>query len=160
MSKKVIMTPEDIRQTLARIAHEIIERNKTTEHLILVGMHTRGVPLAKRLAANIEDFERSRLKLLARTNCLPINDVLYRMRLRQNGLCQLCDSNDIETTNHFMLECPAFENLRVDFFSEITETLSSNDLPIDFIGLPSINKVQLLIGDHGFYFNENITHIK
>jgi len=57
MSKKVIMTPEDIRQTLARIAHEIIERNKTTEHLILVGMHTRGVPLAKRLVANIEDFE-------------------------------------------------------------------------------------------------------
>ena len=65
---------------------------------------------------NIEDFEISRLKLLARTNCLPINDVLHRMRLRQNGLCQLCDSNDIETTNHFMFECPAFENLRVNFF--------------------------------------------
>ncbi len=57
MSKKIIMTPEDIRRTLARIAHEIIERNKTIEHLILVGMRTRGVPLAKRLAANIEDFE-------------------------------------------------------------------------------------------------------
>jgi hypothetical protein len=34
--------------------------------------------------------------------------------------------------------------------------ISSNDLPIDYIGLPSINKIQLLIGDHGFYFNENI----
>ena len=56
MSKKVIMTPEDIKRTLARIAHEIIERNKATEHLILVGMHTRGVPLARRLAANIENF--------------------------------------------------------------------------------------------------------
>jgi len=51
------MTAEDIRRTLARIAHEIIERNKATEHLILVGMHTRGVPLARRLAANIENFE-------------------------------------------------------------------------------------------------------
>ena len=51
------MTPEDIRRTLARIAHETIERNKATDHLILVGMRTRGVPLAKRLAANIEDFE-------------------------------------------------------------------------------------------------------
>jgi hypothetical protein len=59
-----------------------------------------------------------------------------RMRLRQNGLCQLCDINDIETTNHFMFECPAFENLRVDFFSEITDTLSCNDLPIDVIGMP------------------------
>jgi len=57
MSKKILMTPEDIKRTLARIAHETIERNKTIEHLILVGMRTRGVPLAKRLAANIEDFE-------------------------------------------------------------------------------------------------------
>jgi len=57
MSKKIIMTPEDIRRTLARIAHETIERNKAIEHLILVGMRIRGVPLAKRLAANIEDFE-------------------------------------------------------------------------------------------------------
>jgi len=57
MSKKIIMTPEDIRRTLARIAHETIERNKTIEQLILVGMRTRGVPLAKRLAANIEGFE-------------------------------------------------------------------------------------------------------
>ena len=48
------MTPEDIKRTLARIAHEILERNKAIEHVILVGMHTRGVPLAKRLAANIE----------------------------------------------------------------------------------------------------------
>ncbi len=63
MAEKIIMTPEDIRRTLARIAHEIIERNKSTEHLILVGMHTRGVPLAKRLAANIEDFERSKIPI-------------------------------------------------------------------------------------------------
>ena len=61
MSKKVIMTPEDIGRTLARIAHEIIERNKAIEHLILVGMHTRGVPLAKRLAANIEDFHELKI---------------------------------------------------------------------------------------------------
>ncbi len=57
MSKKVIMSSEDIRRTLARIAHEIIERNKVIEHLVLVGMRTRGVPLAKRLAANIKSFE-------------------------------------------------------------------------------------------------------
>ena len=56
MAEKVIMTPEDIRRTLARIAHEVIEQHKTTENLVLVGMHTRGVPLATRLAANIENF--------------------------------------------------------------------------------------------------------
>ena len=57
MINKIIMTPEDIRRSLARIAHEIIELNKTAEHLVLVGMRTRGVPLAKRLAANMEDLE-------------------------------------------------------------------------------------------------------
>jgi pyrimidine operon attenuation protein/uracil phosphoribosyltransferase len=55
------MTPEDIKRSLARVTHEIIERNKTIEHLILVGMRTRGVPLAKRLAANIEDLAGSRI---------------------------------------------------------------------------------------------------
>ena len=63
MSKKIIMTPEDIRRTLARIAHEIIEQNKSTKHLLLVGMRTRGVPLAKRLAASIEDFERLKVPI-------------------------------------------------------------------------------------------------
>ena len=56
MPKKITMSSEDIRRTLARIAHEIIERNKAIEQLILVGVHTRGVPLAKRLAASIRDF--------------------------------------------------------------------------------------------------------
>jgi len=61
MSEKIIMTAEDIRRTLARIAHEIIEHNEATDHTILVGMHTRGVPLARRLAANIELYEKSKL---------------------------------------------------------------------------------------------------
>ena len=56
MAEKVIMTPEDIRRTLVRISHEIIEQNKVTEDLMLIGMHTRGVPLAKRISANIEDY--------------------------------------------------------------------------------------------------------
>jgi len=72
MAKKIIMTSEDISRTLARIAHEIIEQNKTIDHLILVGMRTRGVPLAKRLAAHIEDFEKIKIPVGA----LDIN--LYR----------------------------------------------------------------------------------
>jgi pyrimidine operon attenuation protein/uracil phosphoribosyltransferase len=56
MPEKVILVQEDIRRTLARIAHEIIERNRATENLVLVGMYTRGVPLARRLAAFIETF--------------------------------------------------------------------------------------------------------
>jgi pyrimidine operon attenuation protein/uracil phosphoribosyltransferase len=57
MSARVVMSAEDMRRSLARIAHEIIERNRAMENLVLVGMRTRGVPLARRLAANLEKFE-------------------------------------------------------------------------------------------------------
>jgi len=56
MPEKVIMGSGDVRRTLARIAHEIIERNDCLEDVVLVGMHTRGVPLAARLAASIAQF--------------------------------------------------------------------------------------------------------
>ena len=61
MPAKIVMTAEDIRRTLARIAHEIIEHNKSTDHLILVGLHTRGVPLARRLVKSIEGYENTKL---------------------------------------------------------------------------------------------------
>jgi len=57
MTKKIIMNEADIKRTLARISHEIIEHNKSTKNIILVGMRTRGVPLANRLASDIESFE-------------------------------------------------------------------------------------------------------
>jgi pyrimidine operon attenuation protein/uracil phosphoribosyltransferase len=81
MSKKVIMTRDDIRRTLARIAHEIIERNKTAEHLILVGVHTRGVPLAKRLAANIENIEGAKVPAGA-LDIRPYRDDLASLNLK------------------------------------------------------------------------------
>jgi len=59
MPSKVVMTAEEMRRSLARMAHEIVERNKSTDNIILVGMRTRGVPLAKRLAANIASFENN-----------------------------------------------------------------------------------------------------
>jgi len=57
MPNKVLLSPEDIRRALSRIAHEIVERNKGVGDVVLVGMRTRGVPLAKRLAATIQGFE-------------------------------------------------------------------------------------------------------
>ncbi len=53
----VVLTEEGIRRALTRIAHEILERNQGTDHLILVGMRRRGVPLARRIADLIRRFE-------------------------------------------------------------------------------------------------------
>jgi pyrimidine operon attenuation protein/uracil phosphoribosyltransferase len=57
MPEKVLLTSREIRRALARIAHEIVEKNKGAEDVVLVGMRTRGVPLAKRIAEIIEGFE-------------------------------------------------------------------------------------------------------
>jgi len=47
----------DLRRALTRIAHEIVERNHGAGNVVLVGMYTRGVALAHRIAAAIEAFE-------------------------------------------------------------------------------------------------------
>ena len=46
---KALLDADAIRRTLSRIAHEIIEQNETLDDVALVGIHTRGVPLAQRL---------------------------------------------------------------------------------------------------------------
>ena len=55
--KTVLMDSEGIRRALTRISHEIVEKNKGVENIVLVGIRTRGVPIAERLAANIEKIE-------------------------------------------------------------------------------------------------------
>jgi pyrimidine operon attenuation protein/uracil phosphoribosyltransferase len=53
----IILDEADIRRALTRIAHEILERNKGAHNLCLLGIRTRGLPLAQRLAALIEKIE-------------------------------------------------------------------------------------------------------
>ena len=65
MTLKILMTAEDIRRTLVRIAHEIVERNRASKDLILVGIRTRGVPIAERLATLIEKTEGLKLPVIA-----------------------------------------------------------------------------------------------
>ncbi|ERT03961.1 bifunctional protein pyrR [Lyngbya aestuarii BL J] len=59
MSKIVeILSPEEIRRTVNRLASEIIERAGDLSDLVLLGIHTRGVPLAQRLTQQIEILEQ------------------------------------------------------------------------------------------------------
>ena len=55
--EKSIMTAQEMRRALTRIAHEILEHNGGAKDLVLVGVRTRGVPLAHRLAELIKSFE-------------------------------------------------------------------------------------------------------
>jgi pyrimidine operon attenuation protein / uracil phosphoribosyltransferase len=61
MSGRQIMTAEEIRRATIRISHEIVEKHAGTAGLALVGIQRRGVPLARRLAAAIEEHEAAHL---------------------------------------------------------------------------------------------------
>ena len=52
-----VLDAEEIRRALTRIAHEILERTHGGDEVVLLGIPTRGVPLARRLAARIGEFE-------------------------------------------------------------------------------------------------------
>jgi pyrimidine operon attenuation protein/uracil phosphoribosyltransferase len=53
----VIMSSDDIRRALTRMGHEVIERNAGAHDIVLVGIRTRGVPLARRIAGLVGQFE-------------------------------------------------------------------------------------------------------
>jgi pyrimidine operon attenuation protein/uracil phosphoribosyltransferase len=54
---KALMDGADVARAVRRIAHEILERNRGAVGLVLVGIHTRGIPLARRLAAALAEAE-------------------------------------------------------------------------------------------------------
>ena len=55
--KATVLDAEAIRRSLTRIAHEIVERNRGIEDLVLVGVMSKGVPLARRLAEKLRELE-------------------------------------------------------------------------------------------------------
>ncbi|NSW89968.1 MAG: bifunctional pyr operon transcriptional regulator/uracil phosphoribosyltransferase PyrR [Firmicutes bacterium] len=57
LEKAQIMDEIEIKRAISRIAHEIIERNKGTDNVVLIGIQRRGVPLAKRIARKIAEVE-------------------------------------------------------------------------------------------------------
>lgn len=61
--KTVLMDAEGIRRALTRISHEIVEKNKGVDNVVIVGIRTRGVPIAERIVAAIEKIEGKKVPL-------------------------------------------------------------------------------------------------
>jgi pyrimidine operon attenuation protein/uracil phosphoribosyltransferase len=80
MAEKLLMSQDEVRRALSRIAHEILERNQGVSNLVLVGMHTRGVPLAQRLVERIYQFEGKKVPVGA------LDIGLYRDDLPARGM--------------------------------------------------------------------------
>src|SRR3712207_2662959 len=62
-NEKVVLDRDDIRRTLVRIAHEIVEKNAEPERLAIVGIHRRGAILARRVHRLVEDLLDAELPL-------------------------------------------------------------------------------------------------
>ena len=75
-----IFSPEEIRRTITRLSSQIIERTRDLSRLVLIGIHTRGVPLAELLAKQIETLEG--VSVLVRA----LDITFYRDDLDQIGL--------------------------------------------------------------------------
>ena len=61
---KTILDESSLHRTLIRMTHELIERNKGVDQVVLVGIYTRGYTLAMRMAANIEKFENVKVPVV------------------------------------------------------------------------------------------------
>jgi pyrimidine operon attenuation protein/uracil phosphoribosyltransferase len=79
--ERVILTGPDLHRALARIAHEIVERNHGVENLALLGIRTRGVPLARRLQLKLQSLESTTVPL-GELDITLYRDDLDRQKLR------------------------------------------------------------------------------
>ena len=80
VTERQIMSAQDVGRAITRIAHEIVERNRGAEGLVLAGIRTRGAPLSQRLAKRIEEFEGQEVPVGALDIGLYRDDIASRQR--------------------------------------------------------------------------------
>ena len=78
--KARLIDERGLERTITRLAHEILERNKGTRDLVLVGIRTRGAPLAQRIVDKIEQIEGVRVPLGTLDITLYRDDLLRRLK--------------------------------------------------------------------------------
>jgi pyrimidine operon attenuation protein/uracil phosphoribosyltransferase len=85
-----VLEPAEINRALSRIAHEILERNKGAEGLVLLGIPTRGVQLARRLAVRLAEIEGTEVPV-GSIDVTMHRDDLRRQPIRTIGATQMPD---------------------------------------------------------------------
>lgn len=89
IEKAQLMDEKAMGRAITRISHEIIEKNKGVEDVVLVGIKTRGVPIANRVAKKIQSIEN------ASVNTGEVDITLYRDDLKQVDIDPVINGSDI-----------------------------------------------------------------
>jgi len=130
---RVVLDAGDISRALTRISHEILERNKGADDLILLGLHTRGVPLARRLSARIGDVEGTP----AATGSLDVT--MYRDDLR---------SHPTRTPHHTQIPAAGIDGKTVVLVDDVLysgRTIRAALDAISDLGRPSVVRLAVLV---------------
>ncbi|HSQ89645.1 bifunctional pyr operon transcriptional regulator/uracil phosphoribosyltransferase PyrR [Romboutsia sp.] len=88
--KAQLMDEKAIARAITRVSHEIIEKNKGIEDIVLVGIKTRGVPIANRISKKIEQIEGSKV------NTGEVDITLYRDDLKEIDVDPVLNGSNID----------------------------------------------------------------
>jgi pyrimidine operon attenuation protein/uracil phosphoribosyltransferase len=101
VSGRIILDAEGMRRAIFRMSHEIVEQNDGTDRLVIVGLRTRGVPIAQRIQQAIATFER------ADVPCGQLDPTLYRDDLFEGRVLELRETElptDITDANVVLVD--------------------------------------------------------
>lgn len=132
MEKAKIMDQKAISRAVTRISHEIIERNKGVKDIYIIGIETKGTPLAKMIASKIEEIEETKIA------CDSIDITMYRDDITHEKIKDTMDEN-------FNLDV---ENKTVVLVDDVLYTGRTIRAALDYIidnGRPKLIQLAVLI---------------
>ena len=94
---------------------------------------------------SINDFWASRLKFLARTKCMPLNERLSKIYLRESSKCNICNDDIVEDLHHFLFECKTLSCISQELFEEKETVIKSFYPDFAFSELLSFQKLRRLL---------------
>lgn len=171
------MNREDIRRALTRVSHEILEHNRGVEDLVIAGIQTRGVFLARRLADNIsrfegsavpvaeldislhrDDLQRRELKAIKRTNIpvdiqernvVLVDDVLFTGRTVRAAMDALNDFGRPQQIRLAILLDRGHRQLpiRADYVGKNMPTSLREQVRVRLAELDGVDEVSILRGE-------------
>lgn len=131
--KAVLLDENAIRRALVRISHEIIEKNKGVDDIVLVGIKRRGYPIAERIAAQIEKIENVKIPVAS------VDITLYRDDLSK--------VSDLPSINHSELNI-SIKGKKVILVDDVLYTCRTVRAAIDAIidqGRPEFIQLAVLV---------------